>query len=57
MQCCENARAEALFRLAEQTDDPQAFLAEMLDIASRMLRGERFDDEDFTRWKKEHGYE
>ena len=57
MKCCISPQTEELFHLAAQQPDPEAFLDEMIDIASRMLRGERFEDEDFLRWKKEHGYE
>ena len=57
MKSCISPQTEALFRLAEQTDDPEAFLDEMIDIAGRMLRGERMDDEGFAQWKREHGYE
>lgn len=57
MKSCVSAQTEALFRLPEQTDDPDAYLDEMIDIAGRMLRGERMDDEGFAQWKKEHGYE
>ena len=57
MTSCISPQTEELFRLAEQTDDPEAFLEEMIDIASRILRGDRFEDEDFLKWKKEHGYE
>ena len=57
MKCCISPQTEELFRLAAQQSNPEAFLEEMIDIASRILRGERFEDEDFLRWKKEHGYE
>ena len=56
MRSCISPQTEELFRLAAQTDDPAAFLDGMLDIAGRMLRGERFEDEDFVRWKRERGY-
>ena len=56
MRSCVSAQTEALFRLAAQMDDPAAFLDEMINIASRMLRGERFEDEGFVRWKRERGY-
>lgn len=56
MRCAVRHEAEELFRLAAQTPDPEEFLDEMIDIASRMMRGERFEDEDFLRWKREHGY-
>lgn len=56
MRCAVRHEAEKLFLLAAQMPDPEAFLDEMIDIASRMMRGERFEDEDFLRWKRERGY-
>ncbi len=56
MKCSISPQTEELFHLAAQQPDPEAFLDEMIDIASRMLRGERFEDEDFIKWKRERGY-
>lgn len=56
MRCAVRHEAEKLFLLAAQMSDPEAFLDEMIDIASRMMRGERFEDENFLRWKRERGY-
>lgn len=56
MKCSISPQTEELFHLAAQQPDPEAFLDEMIDIASRMLRGERFEDEDFMKWKRDQGY-
>lgn len=56
MCCAVRAETLEIFRLAAQMPDPEAFLNDMIDIAGRILRGERFEDEDFLRWKRERGY-